>query len=403
MVDEAISIGMTDTAQRLDFDDHVIAALRAALPDLAKTAVTTIMDQVPSYRTTFTGHLGRSIRTAVELALENFLRLVTNPNSTDPTTPIDQSSVGAYELGRGEARSGRTIEALLAAYRVGARVCWRGFSAVASGAGVDAATMGQFAELVFAYIDALSAASISGHADELATTGRVRALYRERLAVKIANQNPESVLVEAAERAAWNPPEYLVAVLTKAANLPRLLPILGEDTLTMPAETVGLQGQLVVLFVPLASATGREPLVQQLADQLVIVGPLRPWCVGGLSFARTVLAQSSGLWDDHKMVDTELFLPQLVRAAAPDCVQDLAAQVLAPLADATAAQQQKLAATLHAWVMCQGHRDRMAEVLFVHPQTVRYRVQQLKEAYGDQLESPDFLVAASLALTELPQ
>ena len=35
---------------------------------------------------------------------------------------------------------------------------------------------------MFAYIDQLSAASVAGHSDELATTGRVRERYLERLA-----------------------------------------------------------------------------------------------------------------------------------------------------------------------------------------------------------------------------
>ena len=35
---------------------------------------------------------------------------------------------------------------------------------------------------MFAYIDQLSAASVAGHSDELATSGRVRERYLERLA-----------------------------------------------------------------------------------------------------------------------------------------------------------------------------------------------------------------------------
>ena len=42
--------------------------------------------------------------------------------------------------------------------------------------------MAEFAELMFAYIDELSAASVAGHTDELTTSGRVRERYRERLA-----------------------------------------------------------------------------------------------------------------------------------------------------------------------------------------------------------------------------
>ena len=69
----------------------------------------------------------------------------------------------------GEARNGRSMDALLAAYRVGARVAWRELSATAVSAGLPATTIARFAELVFAYIDELSASSVSGHADESAT------------------------------------------------------------------------------------------------------------------------------------------------------------------------------------------------------------------------------------------
>ena len=50
---------------------------------------------------------------------------------------------------------------------------------------VDADTLARFAELVFAYIDELSAASVAGHNDELATTGRVRQRLLERLAGRL--------------------------------------------------------------------------------------------------------------------------------------------------------------------------------------------------------------------------
>ena len=89
---------------------------------------------------------------------------------------------GPYELGRGEARDGRSIDALLlAAYRVGARVAWRELSATAVEAGLPARVVARFAELTFAYIDELSAASVSGHSDELATAGRVRQRHLDLL------------------------------------------------------------------------------------------------------------------------------------------------------------------------------------------------------------------------------
>ena len=48
--------------------------------------------------------------------------------------------------------------------------------------GIDAGQLSRFAELVFAYIDELSAASAAGHTDELESTGRLRQRNLERLA-----------------------------------------------------------------------------------------------------------------------------------------------------------------------------------------------------------------------------
>ena len=45
-----------------------------------------------------------------------------------------------------------------------------------------------------------------------------------------------------------------------------------------------------------------------------------------------------------------------------------------------------------------GRRDDVAAALFVHPQTVRYRMGQLRELYGDRLDDPDTVRDLTLAL-----
>src|SRR5215212_6101970 len=152
--------------------------MRADLPTVAQRTVATIVVEVPSYADAFAGEMGAAITNAVELALGGFLELATARGGADAGTPIQ----AAYALGRGEARSGRSMDALLAAYRVGARVAWRDMAAAAVTAGLDPSALARLAELVFAYIDQLSASSVAGHSDELATTGRVRERYLERLA-----------------------------------------------------------------------------------------------------------------------------------------------------------------------------------------------------------------------------
>jgi DNA-binding PucR family transcriptional regulator len=84
--------------------------------------------------------------------------------------------------------------------------------------------------------------------------------------------------------------------------------------------------------------------------------------------------------------------------ADPSARADLRAQVLAPLAELRPSTAEKLADTLRAWLLLQGRRDEVAAALFVHPQTVRYRMGQLRELYGEQLDDPETVLALVVAL-----
>jgi DNA-binding PucR family transcriptional regulator len=55
-------------------------------------------------------------------------------------------------------------------------------------------------------------------------------------------------------------------------------------------------------------------------------------------------------------------------------------------------------ATLRAWVDQPGQVQRMAGALHVHPQTVRYRLGQLRDLLGDALDDADARFAFALAL-----
>ncbi|GAA2081791.1 hypothetical protein GCM10009821_23120 [Aeromicrobium halocynthiae] len=143
------------------------------------------------------------------------------------------------------------------------------------------------------------------------------------------------------------------------------------------------------------AGTGRErrALIRSLADVEAVVGPARPWVRADASFRRAREAHLLGLSGD-----TDAHLATLAVSADPDAVGDLRARVLAPLQDLTPASREKLTDTWRAWLLHQGRREDIAEVLFVHPQTVRYRVGQLREVYGDLLTDPDFVRDATIAL-----
>ena len=377
---------------------EVAAAVRAELAEVAEATVHEIVLEVPSYAEEFTGHMGQVIGNAVQLALAGFLELATARSGADPSTPIRPALEGAYELGRGEARSGRSMDALLAAYRVGARVSWRHMSGSAVRAGLTVEQLARFAELVFAYIDQLSASSVAGHSDELATTGRVRQRYLERLAAHLLGGVAEAELLPVAERAGWDPPRTLTAVVLPEEKVHGALVSLDPRTLRSTEDVPGDEN-LVVLLVPDAEGRWRSALLRALDGRDAVVGPARPWTAVAESFARACRARELGLAPDGTAaLDTDQRLSDLVLRADDGALQDLRAQALAPLAGLNPGTREKLIETLRSWLLHHGRRERIAEELFVHPQTVRYRMTQLRQLYGKRLEEPRTVLELTLAL-----
>jgi hypothetical protein len=383
----------SEMALRLPPD--VVGVMRTDMAGVAEQVIAAVISEVPSYRDPFQGQMGRNIEIAVRVALDGFLDLASRREGIDAGDQIEDVLEAAYALGRGEARSGRTMDALAQAYRVGARVAWREMSTAAVSTGLDATMLARLAELVFAYIDELSDASVSGHADELATSGRLRERRLERLAARLLEGDAEAELIAAAERADWDPPPEMAAVIIAEPKVRGIRGNLDARTLQLPEDSAGLDldSGLSVLFVPLPAKRSRTVLARVLADVDPIIGPARPWTQVRSSYLRVVQAQRLGLAGD-----TDEHLAGIVVSADADALADLRARVLAPLADLKPMAREKLTETLRAWLLHQGRRDEVADSLFVHAQTVRYRMGQLRDLYGDTLTDPDFVRDAVIAL-----
>jgi hypothetical protein len=390
----------------LDVSPAVVEAMRAELARTGGEVVLAVRGEVHEYADPFRGEMGRTIENAVTLALGGFLDLAARQPAGQGT--FERVWDAAYSLGRGEARSGRSMEALLSAYRVGARVAWRDLSRAAVSADVPAGTIASFAELVFDYIDELSAASAAGHADELARTGRVRLRYLERLSQALLRGDPVTDLEAHAQRAEWAVPEVLTVVVLPEERVRSALGQLDAATLQATEQVPDLEDlpDLTVLLVPGRARDGRTALVRGLAERGAVVGPTVPWHEARESLGRALrvarlLTEPADTGDPAprtRTVDTEEHLDRLVLSADPAARADLREQVLAPLRDLRPAAADKLEETLRAWARHQGRREDMAAELFVHPQTVRYRMGQLRELYADRLTDPDWVVRVTLAL-----
>lgn len=383
------SVPRHDATPHLHLTPEIAERLQAILPSVGEDVVGSVIAGVPSYRDAFLGPMGETIQTAVGLALGGFIASVSGqgPETVPATPPAVQ---GAYELGRGEARSGRSTEALLAAYRIGARVAWRELSTAAVAAGLAPEALVEFAAMVFQWIDEVSDASVAGHADELASSGRVRQRLLERLTRLLLGDASVDAVDAAAEEADWHPPTTLTAAIVPAAQLGPVLAQVSPATLLLNDSP---EDGVTVLLVPNAQGRRRAGLLRTLEGRADVVGPAKPWREARVSYERARRARAAGLTGD-----TDDHLVALVLGADADALADLRAAVLAPLEGMRPATAEKLVETLRSWLLHHGRREEVAAQLFVHPQTVRYRMQQLREVYGDRLEDPATVLALTVAL-----
>ena len=111
-------------------------ALRTALPDLADDIIAAIATEVPDYSRAMEGRFARGVRFGVEVALSRFLDVLAGEK-------VEAGPRDTYmQLGAGEYRAGRSLDALLAAYRVGARFAWRRFVETGTAAGKRVQALG---------------------------------------------------------------------------------------------------------------------------------------------------------------------------------------------------------------------------------------------------------------------
>lgn len=379
-------------AAGLVLDEATVAALRAQLPRVASVVVAEVMHQVPAYDVPFQGRMGQIIERAVQVSLASFVSLAAG--TAPEGAPVGIGVSAASELGQAEARRGRPVEALLSAYRVGASAAWRELSVEAIAAGVDAATLGRFAELVFTYIDELSAASVAGHNQQTTSAERERIVHLDRLTRGLLTGVSGAELDDDAAAAGWVPPRTLTAVLVDRDRVLTTAGMLDPRTLTLAEDLPGTD-DLAVLLVPDSGGPSRARLLELLEGHGAVVGPARPWAQVRESYARAVAATALEL---PGVVDTDEVLPELVMHADPAALAQLREAVLAPFAQVAEGTAERLMETLRAWLLLQGRRELVAESLHVHPQTVRYRMNQVRDLYGERLNDPDEVLALVLAL-----
>ncbi len=357
--------------------------LRPRVPALSDEVIAAIRDQVPAYRRPLRGRFGAGIRTGVEEALGQFVALIADPS------PDRSGAERVYrELGRGEHRERRSLDALLEAYRLGARVAWRRVAEIAIDANVDRRTLALLADAVFAYIDELSALSAEGYAEEQSVAAGEAQRRRRRVARLLLDADPDPAGVEAAaDEAGWEIPRT-VAALVWATGGRRLAPRLPAAALVVEDEATG--GGTALIADPDAPRL-RAQIERAAAQTTAALGPTVPTVDAERSARRaaSLLALArDGVLEASGLISSDEHLAALATHGDPAALADLAGRRLAPLGEETTASRERLTETLRSWLDHQGDVGLVASELHVHPQTVRYRLGRLRELFGETLSDP---------------
>ena len=361
------------------------AALRPGVPETVEEIIDAIRRTVPAYARPLEGAFGQAIRTGVEQALGDFLDEVEGGRRAEAPGARDTY----VTLGRWEVREGRSLDALLAAYRVGARVAWRRAAAAGRDAGFDADTLTLLAEAFFAYIDELSARSARGFTEEqAAVAGEAARRRRALLALMVQAPAPDFATVEhAAREAGWELPASLAALVWRDQSEQPVARRLPLGSIAAP-----LEEGLVCALVPDPGAPARRAEVEQaLGDRPAALGPAvspgEAWLSArrGRALLRLmadgVVQGGLATADDH--------LADLIVHGDAGLARELAAARLEPLRGRSPKARERLVDTLSAWLDHQGSVPTVARALHVHPQTVRYRLAQLREIFGQRLDEPE--------------
>ncbi|WP_194927002.1 PucR family transcriptional regulator [Catenulispora pinisilvae] len=320
----------------------------------------------------------------------------------DPTL---EDSIPADVAGRMRAAEGVPMSAVFEAYQIALSFIWRHLA--------EAAERDEVAPRV-----AVRAASelwrrLSGFTDVMSDS------YRTELAARIRSEEQRrSALIQALLEGHLSEPQVWEAA--DALRLPHQGPYVviaarvagaGEHGLTRGIEE-GLQRQSITsawrllhdVEIGLASLPRPADQLDVLIDALatgsvgrVGVSPLFDDLTGTSQALRLARIALRGAASPGKVVVFGRDSLSVAAASAPDVMARLSHAILSGLESMPAEDRAILLDTFGAWLDHSGSADEAARRLYVHPNTVRYRLRRLEERTGRTLSDPRHVAELSLA------
>ncbi|MEU7639559.1 helix-turn-helix domain-containing protein [Streptomyces sp. NPDC039016] len=199
--------------------------------------------------------------------------------------------------------------------------------------------------------------------------------------------DPRPLLAERARSIGWPLPERVAVAVLLRPDREAVAPAVADEIL------LDMECERPRLVVPDPEAPGRsELLARAAAGWSGAIGPAVPLLDAGKSLrwaASAVDLMERGLLPAGELLQCTEHTEALVLLPPGELIEDLSRRRLAPLDDCGPTHGRRLAETLLAWLETRGGAPEIAARLGVHPQTVRYRLRQIRELWGDDVDDPD--------------
>ncbi len=367
---------------------EIVAAVRGAKEVLVERIIEAVRAENAVYAEVLGAPEGMGIRLGIEQAISSFL---------DAIERGERPGAGTGEvwrrLGEAEFQAGRSLDALRAAWRTGTRAAWRGAADLAAAAGVPTEMVIALAEAIFVFTDELATDVVEGYLRIQSDEAGERERRRRRLATLLLDpdeHDPEAI-ERAAELARWPVPKTLAVLALRADSPAPVTRRLDVDAL------VGADQSGAWLVVPDPDGPGRAKAIKRAVGRSsAALGPtvVPRDAARSLRWARLTLEIAGNVG----LARTDEHLASVMLLQDPEMARTFSAQRLGPVLELPEADRDRLLETLEAWLAHQRHTPRIAEQLHVHPQTVRYRIGQLRELLGEALDDPEQRFELQLAL-----
>ncbi|MBN6036636.1 helix-turn-helix domain-containing protein [Amycolatopsis sp. 195334CR] len=370
---------------------EVARRFRPHADQLAGTILEEIQRAVPEYAQPLEGQFGKVITLGIERAVLNCI------DSIEGRGTAQQKWDDLFRgIGRRVYNDGRSLDSLQSAYRVGGRAAWRYVSAFGQKLRLPASMLCVGAEAIFAFVDEISAYSVEGYTMAQARAAGTLERRRQRLLERILATPTSSAQTIAAMAAAaeWPVPESVTLVALEARIDRPHTPAVHADVL------LDLEGTQPYLLTP-DPKRDLATLESELEGWRAAAGPHVPLAEAATSLhwaRRTLDLVHRAILPNAPITRSGDHLSKLLLLSDEFLLRQLSKRALAPLAGLTPKQQVRLGSTLLAWLEYRGSTPEVAEALDIHPQTVRYRLNQLTELFGDRLNTPELRFEMQLSL-----